>query len=209
MKLYNDDVVVPVVGDYCSGLGIDLNTIQIPCLNEKTHKNFELNNGAVVELEDVKHKEKLTWQAFSDLLFRLSSADKFSHFKRLSFQINLDSARYYVDALKKTYSNLLHIPVAERGTKITDFMYSKFLTCSVAPTSSFHSNSFDSVVDEENSASSQVDALRSASFEKVVNISNSLHMEKRQNIETEKKFQKLSSKYKKIKKEKITFQCNQ
>ena len=89
MKLYNNDILVPVVGDYCSGLGIDLNTIHL-CLQEKKHKNFELNNGAVLELEDVKHKEKLTWQAFSELLFRLSSAD---------YQINSDSARYYVGAL--------------------------------------------------------------------------------------------------------------
>ena len=94
MKLYNNDnVELPVVGDYCSGLGIDLNTIHL-CLKETAHKNFELNNGAVLELEDVKHKEKLTWQAFSQLLFRLLSAD---------FQINSDSARggYYVGALKK------------------------------------------------------------------------------------------------------------
>ena len=83
-------------------------------------------------------------------------------------------------------------------------MCSKFLTSSVDSTTSFHSNSFDSV-DEENSASSQVDALLSASFEleeKVVSISNSLHMEKQQNKETEKKFQKLSAKYIKVKKEK-------
>ena len=194
MKLYNNDnVVVPVVGDYCSGLGIDLNTIHL-CLKEETHKNFELNNGAVLELEDVKHKEKLTWQAFSELLFRLSS---------INFQINSDSAWYYVGALKKTYSNLLRIPVAERGTKLTDFMCSKFLTSSVASTS-FRSNSFYSV-DEENSASSQVDTLLSASFEleeKVVNISNSLYREKKQNKETNNKFQKLSAKYIKIKKEK-------
>ena len=98
----------------------------------------------------------------------------------------------------------MHIPVAERDSKITDFMCSKFLTSSVDSTTSFHSNSFDSV-DEENSASSQVDALLSASFEleeKVVSISNSLHMEKQQNKETEKKFQKLSAKYIKVKKEK-------
>ena len=104
----------------------------------------------------------------------------------------------------KKNCNLLRIPVAQRGSKITDFMCSKFLTSSVDSTTSFHSNSFDSV-DEENSASSQVDALLSASFEleeKVVSISNSLHMEKQQNKETEKKFQKLSAKYIKVKKEK-------
>ena len=98
----------------------------------------------------------------------------------------------------------MRIPLAEQGSKITDFMCSKFLTSSVDSTTSFHSNSFDSV-DEENSASSQVDALLSASFEleeKVVSISNSLHMEKQQNKETEKKFQKLSAKYIKVKKEK-------
>ena len=87
------------------------------------HKNFQLNNEAVLELEDVKHKEKLTWQAFSELHFTLSSAD---------FQINSESGRYYVGALKKTHSNLLCIPVAEQGVKITDFMCFKFLTSSVA-----------------------------------------------------------------------------
>ena len=83
-------------------------------------------------------------------------------------------------------------------------MSSKFMTSSVASTTSFHSNSFDSV-DEENSASTQVDVLLSASFEleeKVVSISNSRHMEKKQIKETEKKFQKPSAKYIKIKKEK-------
>ena len=75
--------MIPVAGDYCSGLGIDLNTIHL-CLKETARKNFELNSGAVLELEDVKHQEKLTWQAFSQLLFRLLSAD---------FQINSDSAR--------------------------------------------------------------------------------------------------------------------
>ena len=82
-------------------------------------------------------------------------------------------------------------------------MYSKFLTSSVDSTTSFHSNSFDSV-DEENSASTQVDALLSALFEleeKVMSISNSRHMEKKQNKGTEKKFQKPSAKYIKIKKE--------
>ena len=69
-----------------------------------------------------------------------------------------------------------------RGSKITDFMCSKFLTNSVDSTTSVHSNSFDSV-DEKNSVLSQVDALLSASFElqvKVVSFSNSLHMEKKQ-----------------------------
>ena len=43
MKLYNNDnAVVPVVGDYCSGLGIELNTIHL-CLKEEAHKNVELN----------------------------------------------------------------------------------------------------------------------------------------------------------------------
>ena len=88
MKSYNDNVVVPVVSDYCSGLAIDLNTIYL-CLKEVTHKIFELNNGTVLELEDVKHKKKLTWQAFSELLLTLSSVD---------FQINSYSARYYVGA---------------------------------------------------------------------------------------------------------------
>ena len=83
-------------------------------------------------------------------------------------------------------------------------MCSKFLTTSVDSTTSFHSNSFDSV-GEEKPASSQVDALLSVSFEleeKVVSIFDSLHIEKKQNKKTEKKFQKLWAKYIKIKKEK-------
>ena len=69
MKLYNsDNAVLPVVGDYCSCLGIDLNTIHL-CLKQTTNKNFELNNGAVLQLEGVKHEEKLTWQACSQFTF--------------------------------------------------------------------------------------------------------------------------------------------
>ena len=85
----------------------------------------------------------------------------------------------------------MQIPVAEQGNKKTDFMYSKFLASSVASCISFHSHSFDSINEENSSSSSQVDAMLSASFElkeKVVNISNSLHMKKKQNKETEKSF---------------------
>ena len=72
MKLYNkDNVVVPVVADYCSGLCIDC-TIHL-CLRDETHKSFELNNGAVLELEHVKHREKLTWQPFSEFFCTLVS----------------------------------------------------------------------------------------------------------------------------------------
>ena len=83
MKLYNNDVVVHVLGDYCLGLGIDLNTICL-CLKKETHKHFEL--------EDVQHKEKLICQAFSELLFTFLSVD---------FLINSDSAQHYVGAFKQ------------------------------------------------------------------------------------------------------------
>ena len=82
-------------------------------------------------------------------------------------------------------------------------MCSKFLTRSVDSTISFHSNSFDSV-DEENSSPAQVDALLSASFElkeKAVSISH-FTQKKKQNKKPEEKFQKLLAKYMKIKKEK-------
>ena len=71
---------------------------------------------------------------------------------------------------------------------------SGFLAYFAASNSWFHSTFYPA--DEENSAPSQVDAIPSASFqfeEKVVNIFNSLHtMEKKQNKETEQKFQKLT-----------------
>ena len=61
---------------------------------EETHKIFELNNGTVLELEDVfllmlLVRLKLTWQALSELLFTLSS---------VVFQRNSDSPQYYVGA---------------------------------------------------------------------------------------------------------------
>ena len=61
---------------------------------EEAHKNFELNNGTVLKLEDVflfmlLFRLKLTWQAFSELLFTLSS---------VVFQRNSDSPQYYVGA---------------------------------------------------------------------------------------------------------------
>ena len=118
----------------------------------------------------MKHTEKLTWQAFSEFLFR---------FKSIDFQVNSDLVLYW--CFKKTHSNWLQIQVVEPGNKKTDFMCSKFLKSSAACFTSLHSNSFYSVY-EENSASSKVDALLSASFklvEKVVNIFNSFHMEKK------------------------------
>ena len=61
---------------------------------QETHKIFELNNGTVLELEDVfllmlLVRLKLTWQALSELLFTLSS---------VVFQRNSDSPQYYVGA---------------------------------------------------------------------------------------------------------------
>ena len=114
----------------------------------------------------MKHKEKLPRQDFSQLLFRLSSAD---------FQINSDSARYYVGALKKKIVISCVFQLQSKAVKQPISCALKFLTSSVDSTTSFHLNSFDSV-DEEN-----FDALLSASFEleeKVVSISKSLHMEK-------------------------------
>ena len=90
----------------------------------------------------------------------------------------------------------MQIPVVEPGNKKTDFMCSKFLKSSAACFTSLHSNSFYSV-DEENSASSQVDALLSASFklvEKVVNIFNSFHMEKKKKKKKKKKKNKEQTK---------------
>lgn len=89
MELYIN-VVVPNVSDYCSGLVIDLNTIH-SCLKEETLKIFELNKGTVLDLEYVKHKKKLSWQAFRELLLTISSVD---------FQTNSDSAQYYVGDFK-------------------------------------------------------------------------------------------------------------
>ena len=84
-------------------------------------------------------------QASSELFFRLSS----------DFQINSDSTRYYPD-LKKNILIFCTFQLLSKAVK-------KLISCALNFSQALllvllHSNSFDSV-DEENSFSSQVDAL--------------------------------------------------
>ena len=72
-----------ILGDYCLGLGIDENIVN-SCFSETSRKCFKLNNGAVIELHDfLINKKSISWQKFSEIIFRLSPGD---------FKINADSA---------------------------------------------------------------------------------------------------------------------
>ena len=81
-----------IIGDYCLGLDIDENIVN-SCFSETSYKCFKLNDGAIIELHDFLINKKISWQKFSEIIFRLSSGD---------FKINADSARHRLNNLKKT-----------------------------------------------------------------------------------------------------------
>ena len=82
-----------IIGDYCLGLDIDENIVN-SCFSETSYKCFKLNDGAIIELHDfLINKKSISWQKFSEIIFRLSSGD---------FKINADSARHRLNNLKKT-----------------------------------------------------------------------------------------------------------
>ena len=97
-------------------LGIDLSVIDL-CLKGATDQCFDLNNGAVLELDDLRIKKELTWQMFANLILRLSSGN---------VKLNADSARYYIGMLKKAHAKKLQFPLTKRGTDISDFFSSRF-----------------------------------------------------------------------------------
>ena len=67
-------------------LGIDLSIIDL-CLKEATDQCFDLNNGAVLELDGLRIKKELAWQVFANLILQLSSGN---------LKLNADSAHYYI-----------------------------------------------------------------------------------------------------------------
>ena len=92
-KLYSSSVVKDdnFIGKNCCMLGIDLSVIYL-YLKRATDQCFDLNNGAVLELDGLRIKKELTWQVFANLILRLSSGN---------LKLNADSARYYIGVLKK------------------------------------------------------------------------------------------------------------
>ena len=85
-KLYPTSVVKDdnFIGKNCCMLGIDLSVIYL-YLKGATDQCFDLNNGAVLELDGLRIKKELTWQVFANLILRLSSGN---------LKLNADSARY-------------------------------------------------------------------------------------------------------------------
>ena len=92
-KLYPSSVVKDdnFIGKNCCMLGIDLSVIDL-YLKGATDQCYDLNNGAVLEFDDLRIKKELTWQVFDNLILRLSSGN---------LKLNAGSARYYIRVLKK------------------------------------------------------------------------------------------------------------
>ena len=92
-KLYPSSVVKDdnFIGKNCCMLGIDLSVIDL-CLKGATDQCFDLNKGAVLELDDLRIKKELTWQVFANLILRLLPGN---------LKLNADSACYYIGVLKK------------------------------------------------------------------------------------------------------------
>ena len=171
-KLYPSSVVKDdnFIGKNCCMLGIDLSVIDL-CLKGATDQCFDLNNGAVLELDDLRIKKQLTWQMFANLILRISSGN---------VKLNADSARYYIGVLKTTHAKQLQTPLTKRGTGISDFISSRFETMS-SSSSNLECSGHEEVL---NSSTSEIEELLSNSLQleesklNVSNLSSSLYTEK-------------------------------
>ena len=94
IKLYPRSVVKDdnFIGKNCCMLGINLSMIDL-CLKGATDQCFDLNNGAVLELDGLRIKKELIWQVFANLILQLSSGN---------LKLNADSASYYIGVFMQT-----------------------------------------------------------------------------------------------------------
>ena len=198
-KLYPSSVVKDdnFIGKNCCMLGIDLSVIDL-CLKGATDQCFDLNNGAVLELDDLRIKKELTWQMFANLILRLSSGN---------VKLNADSARYYIGVLKKTHAKKLQTPLTKHGTGISDFLSFRFETTSSSSSSSSSSNLECSGHEEVlNSSTSEIEELLSNSLQleesrlNVSNLSRSLYTEKQMCKETKMEVKKINNKLSRVQK---------
>ena len=92
-KLYPSSVVKDdnFIGKNCCMLGIDLSVIDL-YLKGAIDQCYDLNNGAVLEFDDLRIKKESTWQVFANLILRLSSGN---------LKLSAGSAHYYIRVLKK------------------------------------------------------------------------------------------------------------
>ena len=193
-KLYPSSVVKDdnFIGKNCCMLGIDLSVIDL-CLKGATDQCFDLNNGAVLELDDLRIKKELTWQMFANLILRLSSGN---------VKLNADSARYYIGVLKKTHAKKLQTPLTKRGTGISDFLSSRFETMS-SSSSNLECSGHEEVL---NSSTSEIEELLSNSLQleesrlNVSNLSRSLYTEKQMCKETKMEVKKINNKLSRVQK---------
>ena len=193
-KLYPSSVAEDdnFIGKNCSMLGIDLKVIDL-CLKGAKDKCFNLNNGAVLELDSLIIKKELAWQVFTNLIFRLSSGN---------VNLNADSAHYCIGMLKRTHAKKLQTPSSKRGTDISDFLSSPFETTS--------SENLECSEHEEilNSSTSEIEELLSTSLQleesklNVSNLSRSLYTEKQLCKETKMEVKKINNKLSRIQKKK-------
>ena len=195
-KLYPSSVVKDdnFIGKNCCMLGIDLSVIDL-CLKGATDQCFDLNNGAVLELDDLRIKKELTWQMFANLILRLSSGN---------VKLNADSARYYIGLLKKTHAKKLQTPLTKRGTGISDFLSSRFeIMSSSSSSSNLECSGHEEVL---NSSTSEIEELLSNSLQleesrlNVSNLSRSLYTEKQMCKETKMEVKKINNKLSRVQK---------
>ena len=200
-KLYPSSVVKDdnFIGKNCYMLGIDLSVIDL-CVKGgggggggATDQCFDLNNGAVLELDDLRIKKELTWEMFANLILRLSSGN---------VRLNVDSARYYIGLLKKTHAKKLQTPLTKRGTGISDFLSSRFEIMSSSSTN-LECSGHEEVV---NSSTSEIEELLSNSLQleesrlNVSNLSRSIYTEKQMCKETKMEVKKINNKLSRVQK---------
>ena len=106
------------IGSSCQKLGITKDVIK----HFESYDNaFVPTNGSLLDLEDYRVKQSLTYQHFAEIINKLS-------FHKFSFDKN--SIRYYCKKIKENHSGLLEIGKKNRNTFVSDFLESVFFVSS-------------------------------------------------------------------------------
>ena len=120
LSSYNLPKQINFIGNSCQEIGITLDTLQqlLPptTTNDSVSVNFSLNNGSILELDQVRLKQKLTYQQFLDIVSHLSCENLEAE------NFDLEQFKYELKKIKNSNEGFLRIEKKQkRPTKICQF----------------------------------------------------------------------------------------
>ena len=111
------------IGNSCQELGITLDTLQqlmpLTTTNDSVSVTLSLNNGSILELDQARLKQKLTYQQFLDIVSHLSCENPEN--------FDLEQFKYELKKLKNSNDGFLRIEKSKRDQqKYASFLKSPF-----------------------------------------------------------------------------------